>query len=78
MRLGETLHLELLGHAEEGAEVLLGDVDLAPVHEVQQRDQVLVSHTLQEEKRVMVPGVVGQDVSEEEGLLDSDWSIKVT
>ena len=70
MCLGETLHLELLGHAEEGAEVLLGDVDLAPVHEVQQRDQVLVSHPLQEEKRVMVTGVVGQDVPEK-GRLQS-------
>ena len=64
MRLGQTLHLELLGHAEEGAEVLLGDVDLAPVHEVQQRDQVLVSHTLQEEKWVMVTGVAGQNAPE--------------
>ena len=68
MRLGQTLDLELLGHAEEGAEVLLGDVDLAPVHEVQQGHQVLVSHPLQEEKRVMVSGVVGQDVPEKRGM----------
>ena len=67
MRLGKTLNLELLRDAEEGAEVVLGDVNLAPVHEVQQRDQVPVPHPLQEEERVMVPGVPEEDVPEEGG-----------
>ena len=65
--LSQPLHLELLRNTEEGAEVLLGDVDLAPVHEVQQRHEVPVSHPLEEEQRVRMLGVTGDDVPEEGG-----------
>ena len=34
-RLGETLNLEVLGHRQEGGEILLSNVDLAMIHKVE-------------------------------------------
>ena len=62
--LGQTLHFELLGYLEEVVEVLLGDVDLAMVHEGDDGLKVSVGDALEIQERVSV-GILLEDCSEE-------------
>ena len=62
--LGEPLHPELLGHGEEGVELLLRHVHLAVVHEVEHGHEVRVLDALEVEQRVLV-AVPPQDRPEE-------------
>ena len=50
----EALHPQLLGHFQEGAELLLRHLHLAGVHEVEDGLQVAVLHPLQVEEGVGV------------------------
>ena len=62
--LGEALHLQLLGHGQEGVELLLRYVHLAVVHEVEDGHEFSVVDALEVEERVRV-GVPLQDGPEE-------------
>ena len=61
---GEPLHLQLLRHREEGAQLVLGHVHLPVVHEVQHGQDLTELDSLQVDERVGVP-VVAQQVPEE-------------
>ena len=62
--LGEPLHPEILGHGQEVVEVVLGDVDLALVHEGEDRLEVGVADALHVEEGVLV-GVPPEHGAEE-------------
>ena len=52
--LSEALHLEVLGHRQEGGEILLSNVDLTVVHEVEYRHKVRVFDTFQVQEWVVM------------------------
>ena len=52
--LSETLDLEVLRDGEEGIELLLGNVNLALVHELEHGDQVVIEDALEVQKRRLV------------------------
>jgi hypothetical protein len=74
--LCQTLHPEVLGHREEGVELLLGHVDLAHVHEVQHGEELLVLDTLQVQERVLV-GITPEDIPEEWGACTEDNFVRL-
>ena len=60
----QTFYLQILSRQEEGAQVLLGDVDLPVVDEAEDGLQVGLLDPLQIDDRVLV-GETSQEVSEE-------------
>ena len=52
-RLGQALDLEPLRGLEEGGQLVLGHVDLAGVHELQDGGEVLDGHVLQDDDGVL-------------------------
>ena len=69
--LGEPLHLQVLRHGQEGVELLLGDVDLASVHEIQHGHQVVIEDALEVEEGMLVR-VPPEDCAEEGGAGSDD------
>ena len=47
--VGQSPHLQALGHVEDGDELCLPDLDLPPVHVLQQQLQVAGADVLQED-----------------------------
>ena len=52
--LSEALDLEILRDSEEGIELLLGNVNLALVHELEHGDQVVIEDALEIKQRMLV------------------------
>lgn len=69
--MSEALDLKILGHCQEGVQLLLCHVDLAVVHEVQHRLKLRESNALQVEEWVGV-GVLAENTSEEWGAGGQD------
>ena len=74
--LGKTLDLEILCHCEKRVELLLGDVDLALVHELEDRDEVVIEDALEVEQGMLV-GIAPQDGPEEGGAGGDDDLVRL-
>ena len=73
-----TFHSELLSNSKEGVEVILGDVDLAMVHEVEHALHVPVGDSLQvEHQGTLLAGrlVSSQHGAEERAACREDYLV---
>jgi len=62
--LSETLHSQIFCHSQKGVQLLLSHIHLSLVHEVENREQLLVLDALEVEEGMLV-GIPAKDVPEE-------------
>ena len=64
--MSESFNSKVFSYRQEAVQLLLGNVDLAHVHEVEHTQQLLVLNPLEVQEGVLV-GVTSEHVSEERG-----------